>query len=148
MKKIFKGQKIHIACVSLLLVMLLAGCDLLKPPIEYGIEYGRNHIKTPHGTAWIGDTYDGVKLVVGNEKNEPLRETGLSEDPWMITASEKYLYVLIERRALKYYLLKYDYSLKKKAEYEVPYSQVTYRNGYLFGYLEAVSYTHLTLPTT
>ena len=42
MKKIFKGQKIHIACVSLLLVMLLAGCDLLKPPIEYGIEYGRN----------------------------------------------------------------------------------------------------------
>ena len=54
----------------------------------------------------------------------------------MITASEKYLYVLIERRALKYYLLKYDYSLKKKAEYEVPYSQVTYRNGYLFGYLE------------
>ena len=136
MKKIFKGQKIHIACVSLLLVMLLAGCDLLKPPIEYGIEYGRNHIKTPHGTAWIGDTYDGVKLVVGNEKNEPLRETWLSVDPWMITASEKYLYVLIERRALKYYLLKYDYSLKKKAEYEVPYSQVTYRNGYLFGYLE------------
>ena len=116
--------------------MLLAGCDLLKPPIEYGIEYGRNYIKTPHGTAWIGDTYDGVKFVVGNEKNEPLRETGLSEDPWMITASEKYLYVLIERRALKYYLLKYDYSLKKKAEYEVPYSQVTYRNGYLFGYLE------------
>ena len=116
--------------------VLLAGCDLLKPPIEYGIEYGRNYIKTPHGTAWIGDTYDGVKLVVGNEKNEPLRETGLSEDPWMITASEKYLYVLIERRALKYYLLKYDYSLKKKAEYEVPYSQVTYRNGYLFGYLE------------
>ena len=60
MKKIFKGQKIHIACVSLLLVMLLAGCDLLKPPIEYGIEYGRNYIKTPHGTAWIGDTYDGA----------------------------------------------------------------------------------------
>lgn len=53
--------------VCLLLMMLLAGCDLLKPPIEYGIEYGRNHIKTPHGTAWIGDTYDGVKLVVGNE---------------------------------------------------------------------------------
>ena len=64
MKKIFKGQKIHIACVCLLLVMLLAGCDLLKPPIEYGIEYVRNHIKTPHGTAWIGYTYDGVKLVV------------------------------------------------------------------------------------
>ena len=48
----------------------------------------------------------------------------------------EFLYVLIERRALKYYLLKYDYSLKKKEEYEVPYSQVTYRNGYLFGYLE------------
>lgn len=45
-------------------MMLLAGCDLLKPPIEYGIEYGRNHIKTPHGTAWIGDTYDGVKLIM------------------------------------------------------------------------------------
>ena len=45
MKKIFKGRKIHIACVCLLLVMLLAGCDLLKPPIEYGIEYGRNYIK-------------------------------------------------------------------------------------------------------
>ena len=101
MKNIFKERKIHIACVCLLLVMLLAGCDLLKPPIEYGIEYGRNYIKTPHGTAWIGDTYDGVKLVVGNEKNEPLRETGLSEDPWMITASERYLYVVIERRALR-----------------------------------------------
>ena len=112
MKNVFKERKIHIACVCLLLVMLLAGCDLLKPPIEYGIEYGRNYIKTPHGTAWIGDTYDGVKLVVGNEKNEPLRETGLSEDPWMITASEKYLYVLIERRALKYYLLKFIYTKK------------------------------------
>lgn len=76
MKKIFKGQKIHIACVSLLLVMLLAGCDLLKPPIEYGIEYGRNHIKTPHGTAWIGDTYDGVKLVVGNEKMNRFEKQG------------------------------------------------------------------------
>ena len=30
MKKIFKGQKIHIACVSLLLVMLLAGCEFIK----------------------------------------------------------------------------------------------------------------------
>lgn len=30
MKKIFKGQKIHIACVSLLLVMLLAGCSNLE----------------------------------------------------------------------------------------------------------------------
>lgn len=49
MKNIFKEQKIYIACVGLLLVMLLAGCDLLKPPIEYGIEYGRNYIKTPHG---------------------------------------------------------------------------------------------------
>ena len=56
MKNVFKERKIHIACVCLLLVMLLAGCDLLKPPIEYGIEYGRNYIKTPHGTAWIGDT--------------------------------------------------------------------------------------------
>lgn len=136
MKNMFKEQKIHIACVGLLLVMLLAGCDLLKPPIEYGIVYGRTHIKISHGTAWIEEHDVTIKLVVGDEKNEPLRETGLSEDPWMITASEKYLYVLIERRALKYYLLKYDYSLKKKAEYEVPYSQVTYRNGYLFGYLE------------
>lgn len=56
----------------------------------------------------------GLNSLMGNEKNEPLRETGLSEDPWMITASEKYLYVLIERRALKYYLLKYDYSAQKE----------------------------------
>lgn len=137
MKNIFKEQKIYIACVGLLLVMLLAGCDLLKPPIEYCIVYGRTHIKISHGTAWIEEHDVTIKLVVGDEKNEPIRKIELSEMPVMLTASGKYIYLLsASDNASKYSLVKYDYSLKKKAEYEVPYSQVTYRNGYLFGYLE------------
>lgn len=76
MKNIFKERKIHIACVCLLLVMLLAGCDLLKPPIEYGIEYGRNHIKTPHGTAWIGDTLMGLNSLWEMKKMNRFEKQG------------------------------------------------------------------------
>ena len=147
MKNIFKERKIHIACVCLLLVMLLAGCSNLETDNQEtdlfdvlnradSVKIG-NHIVVYNSES--GNIYYGEMV---NDKPKIIKSIALpykNANVNQIIASDNWIYVVAEVMASEKIadirvICRYDLQMNLKEVNHTMYHNIYYKDGYLFGY--------------
>ncbi|MEE0631657.1 MAG: hypothetical protein UCK04_07915 [Eubacterium sp.] len=147
MKNIFKERKIHIACVCLLLVMLLAGCsnsdtnnqetdlfDVLNRADSVKIG---NHIvvyNSESGNICYGEMVNDKPKIIKNIAL-PYKNANVNQ----IIASDNWIYVVVEVMASEKtadvrIICRYDLQMNLKEVNHTMYHNIYYKDGYLFGY--------------
>ena len=147
MKNVFKERKIHIACVCLLLVMLLAGCsnsdtnnqetdlfDVLNRADSVKIG---NHIvvyNSESGNICYGEMVNDKPKIIKNIAL-PYKNANVNQ----IIASDNWIYVVVEVMASEKtadvrIICRYDLQMNLKEVNHTMYHNIYYKDGYLFGY--------------
>ena len=147
MRNIFKERKIHIACVSLLLVMLLAGCsnsdtnnqetdlfDVLNRADSVKIG---NHIvvyNSESGNICYGEMVNDKPKIIKNIAL-PYKNANVNQ----IIASDNWIYVVAEVMSSEKIadirvICRYDLQMNLKEVNHTMYHNIYYKDGYLFGY--------------
>ena len=147
MKNIFKERKIHIACVCLLLVMLLAGCSNLETDNQEtdlfdvlnradSVKIG-NHIvvyNSESGNIYYGEMVNDKPKIIKNIAL-PYKNANVNQ----IIASDNWIYVVAEVMASEKIadirvICRYDLQMNLKEVNHTMYHNIYYKDGYLFGY--------------
>ena len=147
MKNIFKERKIHIACVCLLLVMLLAGCSNLETDNQEtdlfdvlnradSVKIG-NHIvvyNSESGNIYYGEMVNDKPKIIKNIAL-PYKNANVNQ----IIASDNWIYVVAEVMASEKIAdirvtCRYDLQMNLKEVNHTMYHNIYYKDGYLFGY--------------